>query len=36
MDIDINELRELEAMHHQFRLPNEKMIFYYVQVSESE
>ncbi|KON10968.1 hypothetical protein FDF50_12040 [Clostridium botulinum] len=29
MDIDINELRELEAMHHQFRLPNEKMTFYY-------
>ncbi|GAA0062658.1 DUF3800 domain-containing protein [Clostridium sp. CTA-1] len=29
MDIDINELRELEAMHHQFRPPNEKMTFYY-------
>jgi hypothetical protein len=29
MDIEINEFRELEAMHHQFQLPNEEMTFYY-------
>lgn len=29
MDIDINEFREMQAMCHQFRLPNEEMTFYY-------
>ena len=29
MEIDINKLREMEAAHHNFRLANEKMVFYY-------
>lgn len=29
IEFDINEIREREAIHHQFRLPNEKMTFYY-------